>query len=85
VTRAEGGKAGGKKEIFGLPRTTVFVVGGAALGLGLLYFYLKGKKQPAQGQGQGQKAPGSPTGLTREQFVIWTQDHGRHHHKPKGK
>jgi hypothetical protein len=81
VTRAGGGQGEGKK-IGGVNRTTALVVGGAALGLGLLYFYFKGKQQPQQGQDQG-KAPGSPTGLTREQFVIWTQDHGRHHKHPK--
>lgn len=66
----------------GLNRTTVFVVGGAALGLGLLYFYLQGKKTQGQGQGQKQTAPGSPTGLSRENLVIWIKDNGRHH---KGK
>jgi len=80
VTRPAGG-AGGDKKIMGLNRTTVFVVGGAALGLGLLYFWLKGRQQPqqGQGQGQGQGRPGSPTGLRREDLHIWINDHGRHH------
>lgn len=81
VTRASGGDSGGGgKKLMGLNRTTVFVVGGAALGLGLLYFYLQGKKTQGQGQGQGTtaQAPGSPTGLRREDIHIWINDHGRH-------
>jgi hypothetical protein len=82
VTRASGGgeSDGGGKKFLGVNRTTAIVVGGAALGLGLLYFYFKGKQQtPGQGGGQGNKAPGSPTGLRREDIFIHLQDHGRHH------
>lgn len=88
VTRPSGpqGEGGGGKKIMGLNRTTVFVVGGAALGLGLVYFYLKGKNQPTQGQGgQGTgQAPGSPTGLRRQDLVIWVKSHGGHKGKGKG-
>lgn len=74
---------GGEKQIMGMKQSTVFIVGGLALGGGLLYFYLKGKQQPQQGQGQGKgqgqrRRPTSPTGLTREQLVLHIQDHQGH-------
>jgi|SRR5215469_9379522 len=81
-------KSGGKKKIMGMDQSTVFIVGGAAVGLGFLYFYMKSKQQPqGQGQGQGKKnqqgarrANYSPTGLTREHIVIWQRGHSGHRH-----
>lgn len=76
---AQGGQGGGGKKIMGVDRTTFFIVGGGALGLGLLYFFIKGKQAKGQGQGGGQgSGQGSPTGLRREHLVIWINQHGRH-------
>lgn len=73
---------GGDKKIMGMDQKTVFIVGGLALGGGLLYFYFKGKQTPQQGQGQGKgqqkRRPASPTGLTREQLVLHIHDHQGH-------
>lgn len=72
---------GGEKQILGMKQSTVFIVGGLALGGGLLYFYFKGKQTPQSGQGSGQgkgKRPTSPTGLTREQLVLHIHDHQGH-------
>lgn len=73
---------GGEKQIMGMKQSTVFIVGGLALGAGLLYFYFKGKQTPQQGQGGGGKGKGqrptSPTGLTREQLVLHIHDHQGH-------
>lgn len=77
---SSGSSGGGEKKIAGMKQSTVFIVGGLALGGGLLYFYFKGKQTP-QGQGQGgqkKQRPTSPTGLTREQFVLHIQDHHGH-------
>lgn len=71
---------GGEKQIMGMKQSTVFIVGGLALGAGLLYFYFKGKQTPQNqggGQGKGQR-PTSPTGLTREQLVLHIHDHQGH-------
>lgn len=82
---------GGGKKIMGVDQKTFFIVGGAALGLGLLYFYMKGKQTPqsGQGQGQGSKNPRrsgpygnyGPTGLNREHIVLHVHDNQGHKRK----
>lgn len=79
---AAGGGGSGKK-IMGVDQKTFFIVGGLALGGGLLYFYFKGKQTPqsgqgGQGKGNARRGNYSPTGLTREHIVLHVQDHHGH-------
>jgi hypothetical protein len=70
-------RAAGPK-IAGIDRT-LFVVGAGALGVGLLYFWMKGKSSSSGGSGgqQGQKPAVyvSPTGLTNQQLLNWYKQH----------
>ena len=76
--------SGGK--IMGIDSKTFYIVGGAAVLIGFLYFYMKSKQQPqGQGSSQGKKQGArqrnySPTGLTREHIVIWNRGHSGHRH-----
>jgi nucleoid-associated protein YgaU len=59
------------------------IIGGVALGGGLLYFWLKDRQAAASpaasdndtDTGTGNTAPGTPTGLSTSQFLAWAQDH----------
>jgi hypothetical protein len=59
---------------------TYLIVGGAALGLGLLYFWWK-KKQAAATAASNTSSSGttvyypSPTGLSASQLLAWISDH----------
>jgi hypothetical protein len=55
------------------------IIGGAALGLGLLYLWMKGRSKPPAPAG-GTSAGGrisSPTGVTTGDLWTWIQDHSR--------
>ncbi len=51
------------------------IVGGAVLGLALVYFWWKGKQAPAPAAGGGKGSPGTATGLSTGDLVTWMHDH----------
>lgn len=52
------------------------IIGGAALGLGLLYFWWKGRHPAAApASSSGKAAPATVTGLNTASFSAWIHDH----------
>lgn len=80
-------EGGGGGKIMGVDKT-LFLVGAAALGVGLLYFWMKGKSSGGSGSGQQGQKPQvyvSPTGLTNQQLLNWYKQHQKPAPKKKKK